>query len=415
MLKKLALVALCTWAAGLGSIFHDVAAGRGFVLGQHFLAFEDILNYRDRFRLYHRASFYSANARLPHFHGSPPAFAYPPLDAPLYALFYAFHQPEYVFLALLSVWLLVIWLGAGRALSMVISPTTQVFAVLGYLATSAYPVVFLADRANVEVIVLILITLAVLLYANRHSYAAAALLGLAAALKLYPVLLLGLFFSRRRSRALVFALLTGFAATLAALWYSGPTVSLAWQGFLDGVLRFKHQQGETTHHLAAMFDHSLFSPWKLPGMTSNPEQLAGAYYLIAAILAAGLFFVRAGRLPFLNRFVFLSISMIVLPPVSYEYTLVHLYLPLLLLLLFLAGSPSGYPEHRTASATFVLLFLVMLPMSLIGDGGFLYAGVVKLAILLSVAGLSLVHPWPLEVDRFGFGANPSFLDPSPVR
>jgi hypothetical protein len=84
--------------------------------------------------------------------------------------------------------------------------------------------------------------------------------------------------------------------------------------------------------------------------------------------------------------------MVSLPPVSFTYTLVHLYLPLLLLLCALATSRTTLPA--TAAAVCALLLFVMLPLVSLYVFQPLPTGPIVSFTLLAVLILSALTAWP---------------------
>ena len=112
------------------------------------------------------------------------------------------------------------------------------------------------------------------------------------------------------------------------------------------------------------FDHSLLAPSKilfnyLANHSGVLPHLIKPYLLIAGTIALLVFFVRAWHMPAINRIVFLFAAMVALPPVSYDYTLVHLYAPwaMLVIVALHAGADGvALPGFRTYFLCFAVLF-----------------------------------------------------------
>jgi hypothetical protein len=96
---------------------------------------------------------------------------------------------------------------------------------------------------------------------------------------------------------------------------------------------------------------------------------------------------------------FLTLAMVLLPPVSYEYTLIHLYLPMMLLLLALIRACKANHPSMSQLAGLAALLVAMLPLGLLSGGTFLYAGEVQLAALLVVAAMTASASWGQESFR----------------
>ena len=404
LLRTMAMVGAVLWFLALAYICIDISQGNGFPLMRKFFPFEDITIYQSRFQLYHSPAFFQAGAHGPRGAGKIVAFAYPPAAALVYAVFYAVGAPQTIFVILMLLWTVISVAGGWLLLGHSLSSRALTSRYLVCLSAFSFPLLFLAERGNIELLVWIALTLAVWLCLRGRAFASAVIIGCAASVKLYPIFLLGLFVSRRRAdwRAVGTGVLAAVLATAVAVGYAGPTFSGAMDGFVNGVAKFNHQHAEAPRRSEAVFDHSLFSPVKIAylGTHDSPQQWTTIYFAVAGLLALAVFWFRVRDLPLLNRLVFLSAAMILLPPVSYEYTVVHLYLPLLLMLLAAAA-----PLRRSVVADRSLLLTIgctlgaMLPLGLLQGGNFLYAGVVQLIALLGVAFFATRSAWDLPSNQ----------------
>jgi hypothetical protein len=347
--------------------------------------FEDILVYKGRFTLYHSAKFFTSRA----FSG----FAYPAGAAPIYALFYATADATTTYLLLATI----TTLAAITAAFVFLRNHAAAMFFLPLLLLS-YPLIFLIQRANIEVILWLLIAFALLAYRRNLPLLAAVLIGIAAAIKLYPILLLGLFLKPARTRsprdlpAFALGLLTAIITTAAAITYTGPTFTLAAHGFFNGVDKFQGHYVDTVSKVEVVFDHCLFSPLKYLAYTQHisPAPWRTTYYVCAATIAL-LLFLRVRTLPFLNRTLFLVTAMVCLPPVSFTYTLVHLYLPTLLLLGALTITTPSPPP--TALGALGLLLFLLLPLPALNTLTPLPTGPIQSLALLTLLILCALTPW----------------------
>ena len=402
LLRWAAIFAAVLWLLCFVYIAVDLLQGHGFPLARKFFPFEDITIYQPRFRLFHTAAFFQPPVHSRRLPWGPAAFAYPPTAALVYAAFYLFDAPEIPYLLLTALWTVLIIVATWRLLSRFL-PTRRLAArYLCCLAFFSFPLVFLAERGNIELLVWIVLTCAVWLCLRGHSLAAAALIGAAGAVKLYPIFLLGLFVTRARIgwRAIAAGLCCASLVTLMAVWYAGPTYSVALYGFIDGVSKFNQQHAEAARHSEAVFDHSLFSPVKLAylGAHDTPLQWSTVYFVCAGLAALAAFWFRVRELPFLNRLAFLSVAMILLPPVSYEYTIIHVYLTLLLLLITaITQLRASTGVHPSVIYAICCLLCAMLPLGLLQGGTFLYAGEIQLAALLLFAFYTMRTAWVLPL------------------
>lgn len=347
--------------------------------------FADITVYHGRFTLYHSLRFFTSRAYS--------AFAYPPGAAPIYEFFYSTADALQTYLTLAA-----ILTGLALAAAWLYLRRNGIARYLPLLLLFSFPLVFLLQRANIELLLWLLTALALIAYRRGAAPLAAILIGLAAAIKLYPILLLGLFLTHRHHRRAFFlGLATAALALIAATAYTGPTFAIAAQGFTTGLDRFQNHYVDTISTVEVAFDHSLFSPFKYIAFShrTSPAPWRPLYYLLAGAFAL-LLFLRVRKLPSLNRIVYLTAAMVCLPPVSFTYTLVHLYVPLLLLLAALAAS--SFKPPATAILTLALLLTLMLPLVSLNVLQPTPTGPLQSALLFTILILSTLTPWP---DRPG--------------
>ena len=370
-------------------------------LGPHFFGnlfpgplLEDLVVYLSTFRSFHTAQFFHPD----HFSG----FAYPPGAAVVYRAFYALPRLKVGYFTACVIWTLFGIASVYRAFTRrgLSSPAAAALALSGVLA---FPLVFLVQRGNIEIVLWIVSTLGILAYLRGRPYLAAVLWGIAACIKIYPILLVGLFLGRRlrgQTGPFLVGIGTAILCTVAALWYVGPSIGIASHGFLQGVQGFQGSYAQTVRTGEIGFDHSLFSIVKLLAILSGSSAgpLLHPYYLVAGAIALLVFFLRVRHLPFANRLVFITVGFTLLPPVSYEYSLVHLYAPAALLLLSCI-IPAGDPERNAGSsrpsiAALACLAVLFLPINLFVVRGLLYAGQIQALLLLLLGALAAAHPWP---------------------
>jgi hypothetical protein len=311
--------------------------------------YADILVYKGRFTVYHSLKFFTSRA----FSG----FAYPPGAAPIYEFFYQTSNALATYLTLATITALAALTAAWLYLR-----RNGIARLFPLLLLFSFPLVFLIQRANIEIVLWIVVALGIVAYRRSTPLPAGVLFGLAASVKLYPIFLLGLFLKRRSQLPAFFVgLTTAILALIAATAYTGPTFLQAASGFTTGLGRFQDHYVETVSSVELIFDHSLFAPLKYQAYLQHisPAPWTHIYYLIAGTFAL-LLFLRVRTLPAINRIVFLVAAMVSLPPVSFTYTLVHLYLPLLLLLGLIAASRTVPPP--TAIVVLALLLFLLLPL-----------------------------------------------------
>jgi hypothetical protein len=374
LLLSLAAVAAILWLLSL--LAHHTVL---YPPGSYFI---DLNVYTYRFTFFHTPEFFTYQATS--------VFAYPAAAAVLYRLFYATGNAQFTYFVLAA---LVV------AISLAVTHfrfRTQGTAWLmpAFLLVAAFPFLFCVQRANIELILCVLTAAGLVLAWRGRLIPAASLFGVAAALKLYPILLLGLFLNRRRNLpAFAVGVLTAIALTLAAIAFTGPTFSFAAHGFLHGVSQFQDHYVDKVNFDEVYFDHSLLSPFKYIAAIRHLDLARWriAYYATAGSLAL-ILFLRVRTFPFLNRAVFLVAALLALPPVSFTYTLIHLYAPCLLLLPLLAKPSPAVPRGAIAAAA--LMLVLLLPLSALRVLGVEPTGPIAAIVLGLLLITPAFAPWP---------------------
>ena len=291
--------------------------------------FGDLLEYLPTFRLLHSAAFFT-DPTVPH-------VAYPPLGAALLAALYGTRHPVIAFLTIGALFLGAATVFVSRHLaSSGVSQRLSILFPLTLIAVS-FPIAGLLQRGNVELFVWILCAIACWAYRHSHNTEAALAWGLAAAIKLYPILFLVLMISRGKYRAFLIGLGSSVLCSIIAMLYLGPNLSAAWAGSIDNVFGYQgiRISDWTPHDLST--NHSIFSLVKaatvhmgLPAAT-----LAQPYIVCGLLFFPVLYFTRLRMMPEPNQLLTVSIFVVAFPPTSYFYTLVELY-PAFLVLASLA-------------------------------------------------------------------------------
>jgi hypothetical protein len=212
------------------------------------------------------------------------------------------------------------------------------------LIVLSYPVLFVIDRGNYEMLVFIFIAAFVVLFERGRTGWAAAFLALAIAMKLYPATLLIVLLARRRYRACAGAalgalLLTGAGIVLLAAW-SGYSLTQVVHICLSEKSLYQSQMVTQLGGLG--YGHSLWGAARLSMILSGIATAAWhsrLYDVVAALIFVAVSLQVLFREKVLWRQVLLlTIPGILLPFVSADYTLIQLYVPLLL---FLAAPGAG--------------------------------------------------------------------------
>ena len=200
----------------------------------------------------------------------------------------------------------------------------------------SWPAVLLIDRGNVEILVFVCLAIALWSYATGRAWLAAGFFGVAASIKLFPIVLLGLYASRRQWDKVLFAAATFVVVSVASLAILGPDVPSAYNGLSAGLASFKINYMGTWKESEGGVDHSLFNLYKWLCVTffHHPWQFQrslGVYLAAMAVLGVTVYLLRIRFLPLLNQVLLLTIASIFFTAFSGDGTLIHLYGPLVML------------------------------------------------------------------------------------
>ena len=226
----------------------------------------------------------------------------------------------------------------------------------------SYPVLFLVDRANLEMLVFALLAAFVWLYYWRGSRWAFLPLALAIAAKYYAVVLVFVFIAERRWRQLALCLATALAVEAAATLILSAVSGFTITQVITNTIRTLGAGNQAGDIDGARFSHNLAGAFALlDRMTGYALQSIGGLQLAVKILEVGIFLVVVVvichyEMPAWKRLAALVICMTVFAPESHDYTLIHLLLPLALL-----GRDGLCCRHRWLIAGLFAAMLV--PMS----------------------------------------------------
>ena len=334
-------------------------------------------------------------------------FTYPAPLAVLLGLLFRSAHPVKIYLAIEAVAIAAAaWWFVRQLTARSISPTTAWAFTLSTLAMT-WPLLFLIDTANAEGFVIIILALGVYAVLRERWGLGAILIGVAGAMKFFPLILLGLLLAKRRYREFAAALVVAILVTIASLAYVGPTIVEAQRHIDVGFALIQSMYLYTMKPDAAALDHSLWVGVRYAAVyadrllhpVSTAEQAAvlavslRIYLVASAASGIALFFAKIRRLPPLNMVLALTICAVLLPPLSLEYTLVHLLLPFALLCAYAIDM-----EQRSAAVgglgacfgCFAILFNIETFLS----NRFTYAAEARTLALVLLLWLVLRHPFP---------------------
>lgn len=353
--------------------------------------FGDLLEFIPAFQHAHTAGFFRSSAFS--------TMAYPPLGALFYAMMYSFGHPMVLYFGVFGLWLCVAIGRTGQWLICHgISPTTAILFPLTIAAVS-FPIEGLALRGNIELFVWIFTATGIWAFLRDRDKTAAVLWGLAAAMKLYPIIFLLLLATKLRFRAFVLGLVGFATASALSMAYLGPNMSMALRRSLRNVFGYQNIRASewSLHEFSA--NHSAFIPVKLVAFvvgrtTVNPTNL---YYLCGGLIFVALFFGRLRKMPVTNQVLAVTTFMVMFPPISYFYTLVHLYAPFLMLVfLAIRAQREGVPIPGLG-ATILLFVPIFAPFMIFTyPKALLFGGLIQALMLVGLLLCAIQFPFSIE-------------------
>lgn len=357
----------------------------------------DLLIFRDRFLHFRAPGFW----QIP---GIP--LTYPAAAGVVFGMLYKFPHPVGIYLGLcasgVGAW--AIWLVRSLSAKGVAFAPAAILAFT--IAATCWPLWVLVDTANIEGLVAILLGSGILAVVHRRWWLAATLLGVAGAMKIFPLALLALLLSQRRYREFTGGIVVALAVTLASLSLLGPSIPEAQRQINAGLrivttadaLALTSPGPDTNHSLYTVVREAVLLANHRHPHTSVPQPELDAallrpvyftYLTLGGIAAVAAYFLRLRRLPMLNQILAITVCAVMLPPLSRDYTLLHLLVPLGLLCLYTASQSQPVRGLAACFVCFALLFTAGTYLDFV----YPLAAQVRAASLLTLFVLLLVHPF----------------------
>ena len=264
---------------------------------------------------------------------------------------------------------------------------------------TSWPFLFLLERGNIEFVVLGFTVAGSVAYWRSYPRTAALFWGIAASMKIYPILLFGVFLYRRHARVCLVGAAALCCSFLLSFWFVGPTIPTAAAGTLHGISGFVGSYANRSDPGQLAWDHSFLAAIKEPlslhtfHFRREVSGLTHVYYVVAGLSALVLYALRIRRLSAFNQFTILSVLMISLPPVSFDYTLCHLY-PAFAVLVLVAIRTSGLPQTPALRPLFWCFALLFTSQTWIYVKGLHPNGEIKAIALFTIVLVLLWRPIP---------------------
>ena len=292
----------------------------------------------------------------------------------------------------------------GRALILRGYSVRASLLLTGIALVCSYPLWFEFEQANMEIVTFLLVATGTGAFLSRRGYTAATLFGVAASAKIFPLIYLGLFLARRDFRRMAWMLAVAALTTIAGLWALCPNLSVAWTGVAVGLATFQAGWVVQVRPILLTCDHSILALVKLMfyGMArtrlEDPhfvQRLSSGCLAFGAIGGCILYFAVIRKLPIVNQILCLVVCSVLLPPVSFDYTLLHLYVPWAMLVL-IAAEANALPGLTGAFLCFAILFA---PETEFIHHGQSLGGQLKAVTLIVLLLIAILYRWPSRFDE----------------
>ena len=228
--------------------------------------------------------------------------------------------------------------------------------VMGGMLAS-YPVVYLIQRGNLEIVSFMFLFAGVFLYSKKHYPLAAISMGLSAACKIYPVVFIILFMADRKYREVLLFAASAAAASIAGfMYFEGGLL----KNFLDMVYNMQFYKAEYVgKSYGLVFGHSLYGALQtircwfmgLDPVYTSPG-LIKFYPYLAVVLGLFITWRTVLETELWKKITLLTVMMLALPFVSADYRLISLFAPLWLFF------QAGETRHKTAYLWLFALLLI---------------------------------------------------------
>ncbi len=344
----------------------------------------DLIEYVPKFAQFHRDAFFATEVDAP--------FPYPAPMATLYWLLYLWpHNVRLLFGILAGIMITGPVALVFRRFTASGMTSSAAATFLGITLFCSYPFIFELKQGNLELFVWLIISLGIWLFLRDRGYASATCFAIACSMKLFPIIYLGLHIAQRKWRMAAYAIILAGLVSLGSLWLLDPHMRFAWHQLQTDMNQLQTRIVLQVVPREIGFDHSLFSLLKraLIGIVPLASVLR-TYMVICAIAGTLLYFLRIRHLPLANQILILSVCSILLPPVSYDYTLIYLYAPLVLISLIVirGGRPRGL------TTILVLLAVALAPLSEFIWHASRFGGQLRAIVLLALLVSGLRSPLP---------------------
>jgi hypothetical protein len=370
-----------------------------------------------------------------------PVYNYPAPAAYVYA-FLLRGFPRHPVRAYISILLMGLFISAALLWKAALHGRTRSWGLAAAIVSTGifgFPMIFTMDRANLEGAVGLILGTGLVLFVVGRYYGSAIFIGLAASVKPFPGLFFLLLIRKKLYKEAMVGVVAAGCSMVLALTALGPTPLAAYKGLQPGVKRYYNDYiMRVPSPTEGRFEHSIMDglksvasrsahAWnrrkrhKLEAVKSTQasgQSSAESFEILAqesarrstgmrallpfsVFLSAGAFafvLLRIFKLPVVNQMILLGIAITLLPPVAAEYTLLHLYVPFGVFLLFLmreVATDRVVCEQKYILTMLILFAFLFSPVTFFG----IYAGDFKLLVLVGLLIIAGSYPMPSSMFK----------------
>ena len=202
----------------------------------------------------------------------------------------------------------------------------------------SYPVLFAIDRGNFESLLFILLLAFLLFYRRRQYLASALILSFAISMKIYPAILLVLFIPERKYREATICFATTIAITLASLlcFKGGLFANLNFllhganigsNGIFTAFTSIGNNMVQRGVSLLTLIKIFSFETGILPAFINDHFSILylGLAFLLGTLVVFYVIFIEKEEW---KRFALLIFAMLLFPPISADYKLLYVFIPI---------------------------------------------------------------------------------------
>lgn len=236
----------------------------------------------------------------------------------------------------------------------------------------SYPFLFSLERGNVECLLFIFLSLFIYFYQKEEDLKSVIFLALAISMKLYPGVFCVLFVADKKYKNIfITAIMVSMITLFSAAVLEGGVVN-SFIGLKRNLELFNQAYILSNHGL--QHNSSLYGVVKIMQLEISPGlQPLITYYSIIALVVFGFvaIYIIYKEDVFWKRVALLTISTLLLPQVSFDYKLIHLFIPLMLFI------------NYSKSSKFDIPYAVMFGLLLIPKDYYIITQDVSIAVLLN--------------------------------